>query len=103
VSQVPFFRELDSALSVADLVFDNWNTIKDLYERYRKKGLVGVVDSRAARETLASLQTRAVWEVVRRVIPKQFHDSSYNILSKVVDKITDEEIRYVRDWLQKSE
>lgn len=100
--QTPIFRELHSAYIVADSIYNNWSLIKELYERYGKEGWAGVVDSEAVHRAMTSIQTNIIWEVIKGVIPERFHDRSLDILSAVVNKITDEEIRYVKNFLQEN-
>jgi hypothetical protein len=101
--KTPIIRELRSVYIVADSVYNNWNLIKELSERYRQEGLVGVIDSKAGHRTLTSVQTKIIWKVIKGVIPKRLHDQSLDTLSTVVNKITDEEIKYVKKFLQEND
>lgn len=100
--QTPIVRELRSAYIVADSIYKNWSLITELYDNYTKDGWPGVVDSKAVHKALTSFQTNIIWEVVKDFIPERFHDRSWGILSTVVDKITDKEIKYVKSFLQEN-
>lgn len=100
--QTPIVRELRSAYIIADSIYKNWSLITELYDGYRKDGWTGVVDSKAVHRALTSFQTNIIWEGVKDIIPERFHDRSWGILSTVVDKITDKEIRYVKSFLQEN-
>lgn len=101
--QIPFLRELHMAYIVADTMYNNWSEIKELYEAYSRKGWSGVVDTRAVHKTASSLQTSAIWSVIRKVIPEKFQTGTLRILSTIVDKITEEEIKFVKRFLQENE
>ncbi|MEM2613672.1 MAG: hypothetical protein QXO15_05505 [Nitrososphaerota archaeon] len=59
-----------------------------------------MVDSETVHNVASSVQTRIIWRVIGNYIPEKFRDESFHILSYVVDKITDEEIKYVKEFLQ---
>lgn len=100
--QTPIVRELHSAYIVADSIYKNWSLVNELYDKYKKDGWTGVVDSRAAHKALTSFQTSIIWEAVKDIIPERLHNRSLRILSTVVDKITDKEIEYVKSFLQEN-
>ena len=105
LSQTPIIRELRSAYIVADSIYTHWSLVKELYEEYtlhELEGLVGTVSEEAMRSALSTMQTNIIWGVLRQYIPKSHHNKSLDILSNVVDKITDEEIKYVKNFLQRT-
>jgi hypothetical protein len=103
--QTPILRELQSAYLVADAIYANRDLIKKFYNSYQKGELTRVakeVGSDALHNVLSSTQTNIVWAAIRGFIPKSYHDSSFYILSTVIEEITDEEIKYVTRFLEQA-
>lgn len=103
--QTPILRELRSAYLVADAMYAHRDLIKKFYNSYQRGGLTGVakeVRSNAVHDVLSSAQTNMVWAAISGFIPRSYHDLSFDILSMVIEKITDEEIKYVRRFLEQA-
>lgn len=95
IEQTPIARELYLTYVLADSIYNSWNLIKELYE---KKELV--VDSEAIHNVASSIQTNIIWRGIKNYIPEEHREESFDILSNVVDKVTSEEIKYVKKFLQ---
>jgi hypothetical protein len=103
--QIPIIRELQSAYLVADAIYTNRDLIKKLYNNYQKGDLTGIakrVENDTLHNALSSAQTNIVWATIKELIPRSYHDSSFDILSTIMNEITDEEIKYVRRFLEQT-
>jgi len=95
-------REIYLWYKIADSVYDKWSSIKELYNKYEKEGLPGLIDSKTTHDILSSIQTNIIWRIVEDYVPKGLQGKGFAILSNIIDKITDEEIRYVKASLQRT-
>ena len=94
--QTPFLRELHSAFVVADAVYTNLDLIKESYNSYQKGGLMGV-----AKEVRSDALRKDLLVAIKGYVDRN-QDSSFSILSMVIERITEEEIKYVRDFLEQA-
>ena len=105
LQQAPIFRELQSAYLVADAVCVNLDLIKNFYSSYQegnlKRTMEGVGDY-VLHNVLSSTQTNIVWLAIKDYIPRRYQNKSFSILSRVMEKVTDEEIKYVRRFLEQA-
>jgi hypothetical protein len=104
--QTPILRELQSAYLVADAVYANRDLIKKVYSSYQKGDLREVakeVGSNVLHDVLSSTWTNIVWAVIRGPMRGSCHDPSFNVFSMVMKEITDDEIKYVRRFLEEAE
>ena len=106
LKQAPIAREIYTAYSLADALYNNWSTVMHLYDVYDKGGVQGVADSigtDAVHDGLSSLQTDAVWATIGQFIPKQYHDTGKQILADVMGVVTSAEIRLAKQFLDPTE
>jgi hypothetical protein len=105
LQQAPIFRELQSAYLVADAACVNLDLIKEIYSSYQegnlKRTMEGVGND-VLRDVLSSTQTNIVWLAIKDYIPRSYQNKSFSILSRVMEKVTDEEIKYVRRFLEQA-
>jgi hypothetical protein len=105
LQQAPIFRELQSAYLVADAVCVNLDLIKKIYSSYQegnlKRTMEGVGND-VLRDVLSSTQTNIVWLAIKDYIPRRYQNKSFSILSRVMEQVTDEEIKYVRRFLEQA-
>lgn len=103
LSQTPIIKEICAAYSLADSLYDNWNTITQLYDEYKKKGTQGIakkIETEAVHNVLSSIQTDAVWTIVDRFIPKDYKETGKGILANFMGTITTAEIALAKQVLQ---
>ncbi|MEM2178201.1 MAG: hypothetical protein QW272_05215 [Candidatus Methanomethylicaceae archaeon] len=106
LSQASIAKEIYTAYILADALYKNWSLIAQLYDTYEKRGWQGVTDaivSDVAHNTLSSVQTNIAWATINSFIPKEYHNTGKQILADVMDCITSEEIKLVKQFLQQSE
>lgn len=101
-NQVPIISELHTAYVLADSIYDNWNSITQLYDVYQKKGWDGVAESIGTdivRDALSSVQTNLVWLAICKLIPTPIQNESKEVLSGIIDKVTSAEVNFVTEFL----
>jgi len=102
--RAPIISELHTAYLLADTIYDNWNTITQLYDAYQKKGWDGVaesIDTEIAQDTLASIQTKIVWSIICKCVPAPLQKEGKETLSGIMNKVTSVEVNFVTNLLTK--
>jgi len=103
LSQAPIAKELYTGYILADALYKNWNLIAQLYDTYERKrwrGVTDIIGSSVAQNASSSVQTNIAWAAVNPFIPKEYHSVGKQILANVMDKVTTEEIKLVKQFLQ---
>jgi len=85
ISQPPVMKEISIAYLIA-------NTLYDMYE----KGSTDII-----RDALSPVQANIVWNALQPHIPVEIHGVAKPLLINVVNRITNEEIKLVEQYLQK--
>lgn len=101
-SQAPIISELHTAYVLADTIYDNWNSVTQLYDVYQEKGWDGVAKSigtEIVQDTLSSVQTKLFWSVICKCIPAPLQKEGIEILSGIMDKVTSVEVNFVTNYL----
>ena len=104
LSQTPLAKQIYTAYVLADGLFDNWNTIAQLYGEYQKRGAQGVtsiIGTNAVHNALSSIQTEAIWATIGGYIPKECRDISKEILANFMNTITTAEIALAKQFLKR--
>jgi len=104
LSQAPVARELYTSWILADALYKSWSSISQLmHEKEGWQGVTSVIGSDIVRNTLSSVKTDIVWATISSFIPKEYHSIGKRILANVMDRVTSEEIKLVKQFLQRSE
>jgi hypothetical protein len=102
LNQAPLISELHTGYLLADSLFSNLELITQTYDAYQKNGLNGVVDvlgTDVAENTLSSIQTEIVWYAISKVVPPAIQEQGKKLLSDVMDKVTSAEVSFVKNFL----
>jgi NADPH:quinone reductase-like Zn-dependent oxidoreductase len=106
LSQAPIAKELYTAYILADALNKNWSLIAQLYDIYEKKGWQGVtnvIGNDVIHNALFSVQTDIAWVAIKSFIPKEYHSKGKWILTNIMEQITSEEVKLIKQFLQQGE
>ncbi|MCW3983149.1 MAG: hypothetical protein NWE96_04055 [Candidatus Bathyarchaeota archaeon] len=102
LGQVPLINEIHAAYVAADFLWTNWALISNLYSIYDKKGpdgLAKVIGTDIVKDCLTDAQTDIFWSQISRIVPAPLQPEVKACFSRVVEKITDVEVDFVRNFL----
>jgi hypothetical protein len=103
LSQAPIEKELRIALSIASALCKRWTSIAEVCDKYDKERRVEVTNTtrtNIVHDILSSLQTEIAWTTISPLIPKEHHDVGKRILTEIINGVTSEEIKLVRQFLR---
>lgn len=98
-----FPKGICAAIAIADSLYTNWNSIRQLFEEYQRGGIQSVmrrIGTETARTAISSIQTEAIWATISGYIPKEYQNISKEILANFMNTITTAEIALAKQILQ---
>jgi len=101
----PFVGQVYTTIQVAKLMYQWWDTIRDMsnaYDRNGWEGVIKVAGKEMARNYLSSTQADIVWNAIEDKIQPQYSRTAKTIVEYAVNKLTDEEVDYVDRWLSQN-
>lgn len=98
-------REIYCTYKIADALYSQWNLIEEYYSSYQDDGIIGVgkaLGKNIASEVVGNVETNIIWNAIHDKIKPEDRDTTKNILSTVIENVTDEEINYVERYLNQN-
>ena len=96
----PVAREVYCLYKMADSVYSHWNLIRKAYESYRRSKSLAkaakIVGEEVIRQYMPSAQTQLIWGAIKRYIPGNYQRGARKMVAKLVDDLTEEEIKFVK-------
>lgn len=101
----PLAREIYCTYKIVDNLYSDWRLVQQCYSNYQEEGIAGVgktLGRSVVSDFVGDLETTIFWSIIENRIQPEYRDTAKEVLSTIVSSLTEEEIRYVEQYLEKN-